>query len=117
MYPPPPHCHTFILPHTSIFLQCIYLPPSTCFSAPTLLTLVIVIVIPAHFVCIMYILYDVCMYYVHLPNAGFVQHLLFPFPFCHTTLLPSPLPISTRPTSSRWVPPYVPWFCLRFLPD
>src|SRR4029434_6717957 len=28
-----------------------------------------------------------------------------------------PLPISTRPTSSRWVPPYVPWFCLRFLPD
>src|SRR4029434_4772288 len=30
---------------------------------------------------------------------------------------PSPLPSSTRPTSSRWVPPYVPWFCLRFLPD
>src|SRR4029434_4214798 len=30
---------------------------------------------------------------------------------------PSPLPISTRLTSSRWVPPYVPWFCLRFLPD
>src|SRR4029434_6057751 len=29
----------------------------------------------------------------------------------------SPLPISTWPTSSRWVPPYVPWFCLRFLPD
>src|SRR4029434_4603751 len=25
--------------------------------------------------------------------------------FCHTTLPPSPLPISTRPTSSRWVPP------------
>src|SRR4029434_8387362 len=44
---------------------------------------------------------------------------------CHTNSLPllphnpppSPLPISTRPTSSRWVPPYVPWFCLRFLPD
>src|SRR4029434_7552397 len=29
------------------------------------------------------------IYYVHLPNAGYVQHLLFPFPFCHTT---SPLP-------------------------
>src|SRR4029434_1535135 len=26
------------------------------------------------------------VYYVHLPNAGYVQHLLFPFPFCHTTL-------------------------------
>src|SRR4029434_9758124 len=29
---------------------------------------------------------------------------------------PSPIPISTRPTSSRWVPPYV-LICLRFLPD
>src|SRR4029434_3020869 len=28
-----------------------------------------------------------------------------------------PLPISTRHTSSRWVNPYVPWFCLRVLPD
>src|SRR4029434_4397501 len=26
------------------------------------------------------------IYYVHLPNAGYVQHLLFLFPFCHTTL-------------------------------
>ena len=30
---------------------------------------------------------SVYIYYVHLPNAGYVQHLLFPFPFCHTTLL------------------------------
>src|SRR4029434_4574915 len=52
-----------------------------------------------------------------LPNAGCAQHLLFPFPFCHTTLPHPSLPISTRPTSSRWVPPYVSWFCLRFLPD
>src|SRR4029434_1305 len=44
-------------------------------------------------------------YCLHLP--------LFPLPFCHTP----PLPISTQPTSSRWVPPYVPRFCLRFLPD
>src|SRR4029434_2491415 len=50
------------------------------------------------------------------PNAGYVQHLLFPFPFCHTTHPPSPLPISTRPTSSRWVPPYVTSFCLTFIP-
>src|SRR4029434_5644510 len=62
--------------------------------------------------------------HVKLHVSGITQHkagqhvvLLFPFPFCHTTLPPSPLPISTRPTSSRWVPPYVPWFCLRFLPD
>src|SRR4029434_8783723 len=40
------------------------------------------------FVCIMYLPPDVCIYiyYVHLPNAGYVQHLLFPIPFCHTTL-------------------------------
>src|SRR4029434_10049324 len=47
------------------------------------------------------------IYYVHIPNAGYC------IPFCHT----HPLPISTQPTSSRWVPPYVPRFCLRFLPD
>src|SRR4029434_10149848 len=57
------------------------------------------------------------IYYVHLPNAGYVQHLLFPFPFCHTTRPPSALPISTRPTSSRWVPPYVPGLCFTVLPD
>src|SRR4029434_8626994 len=39
------------------------------------------------------------------------------FPLLPHNPPPSPLPISTRPTSSRWVPPYVPWFCLRFLPD
>src|SRR4029434_3135578 len=40
-----------------------------------------------------------------------------PYTYSTSYLPPSPLPISTRPTSSRWVPPYVPWFCLRFLPD
>src|SRR4029434_4867708 len=30
------------------------------------------------------------IYYVHLPNAGCAQHLLFPFSFCHTTLLIPP---------------------------
>src|SRR4029434_8334373 len=38
----------------------------------------------------MYLPPDVCIYiyYVHLQNAGYVQHLLFPFPFpfCHTAL-------------------------------
>src|SRR4029434_1516902 len=60
---------------------------------------------------------SVYIYDVHILHLVGVQHLLFPIPFCHTSLPPSQLPISTRPTSSRWVPPYVPWFCLRFLPD
>ena len=29
------------------------------------------------------------VYYVHLPNACCEQRLLFPFPFCHTTIPPS----------------------------
>src|SRR4029434_9939129 len=39
--------------------------------------------------------------------------------FCYVpTCLPSPsFSISTGPASSRWASPYVPRFCLRFLPD
>src|SRR4029434_8854309 len=66
----------------------------------------------------MYLPPDVCIYIMYTYQMQDMHvHLLFPIPFCHTTLPPSPLPISTRSTSSRWVPPYVPWFCLRFLPD
>src|SRR4029434_9895648 len=105
--------------YTSIYIQFVHLRPPTCFSVPTPLTPVIVTLsaqcIPTKLVLSVSCIYHRCLYiyYVHLPNAGYVQHLLFPFPFCHTTLPPSPIPISTRPTSSRWVPPYVPWFCLR----
>src|SRR4029434_6932729 len=76
-------------------------------------------VYPLNWSCLYHVFTTGCLYiyYVHLPNAGYVQPLLFPIPFRHTTLSSSPLSISTRPTSSRWVPPYVPWFCLRFLPD
>src|SRR4029434_1251486 len=100
MYPSPPYyCHTLTLPHTSIFLQCIYLPPSTCFSVPTLLTLVTVALRAHCFVCIMYIPYDGCMYYVHLPHVCCV-HLprvcCIPLPLVVSPpLLPhNPLPLS-----------------------
>src|SRR4029434_8989675 len=75
-------------------------------------------VYPLNWSCLYHVFTIGCLYiyYVHPPNAGYVQHLLFPIPFCHATL-PTPLPISTRPTSSRWVPPYVPWFCFRCLAD
>src|SRR4029434_1562797 len=57
--------------------------------------------------------YDVCIYIMYMLCTTLVVSLpLLP----HNPPHP-PLPISTRPTSSRWVPPYVPWFCLRFLPD
>src|SRR4029434_2667283 len=111
------------IPYANIYIQYILLPPPTCFSVPTPLTPVTVTLVcsvyPLNWSCLYHVFTTGCLYiyYVHLPNAGYVQHLLFPFPFYHTTLPPSPLPISTRPTSSRWVPPYAPWFCLRFLPD
>src|SRR4029434_1240691 len=53
-------------------------------------------------------IYCICIMYIYQMQAVY-NTCCFP---------PSPLlPISTWPTSSRWVPPYVPWFCLRFLPD
>src|SRR4029434_4441176 len=69
-------------------------------SLPVTVTLVYS-VYPLNWSCLYHVFTTECLYiyYVHLPNAGYVQHLLFPFPFCHTTLPPSPLTISTRPTS------------------
>src|SRR4029434_5920716 len=81
--------------YASIYIQYILLPPLTCFSVPTPLTPVIV-TLSAQCISTKLVLSVSCIYhrmsvyYVHLPNACCVQHLLFPFPFCHTTLPPSP---------------------------
>src|SRR4029434_5889833 len=79
---------------------------------PTLLTLVTVALRAHCFVCIMYIPYDGCMYYVHLPHVCCV-HLpcvcCIPLPLVVSPPLlphdPLPLSISTWPASSRCVPP------------
>src|SRR4029434_1763367 len=66
-------------------------------------------------VCIMYLPLDVCIYIMYIYQMQAMYNTCcFPSP---SATQPSTLPISTRPTSSRWVPPYVPWFCLRLLPD
>src|SRR4029434_5672861 len=62
--------------------------------------------------------YDVCIYIL----CSCITCMLCTFTTCcfpspSATQPPPPSPIFSRPTSSRWVPPYVPWFCLRFLPD
>src|SRR4029434_8932650 len=66
--------------------------------------------------------------------VSYIYHMMFIYIFCTSTpcmlctsttcwfpspsaTQPRPLPIFSLPTSSRGVPPYVPWFCLRFLPD
>src|SRR4029434_7934328 len=58
----------------------------------------------------MYLPPDICIYIMYIYQMQAVHN---------TCCFPSPSATqpSTRPTSSRWVPPYVPWFCLRFLPD
>src|SRR4029434_806103 len=62
----------------------------------------------------MYLPLDVCIYIMYIYQMQAMYNTCcFPSP---SATQPSPLPISTRLTSSRWVPPYVPWFCLRFLP-
>src|SRR4029434_4412455 len=66
-------------------------------------------------VCIMYLPPDVCIYIMYIYQM--CTTLVVSLPLLPHNPPPSPLPISTRPTSSRWVPPYVPWFCLRFLPE
>src|SRR4029434_3165864 len=43
------------------------------------------------FVSCIYHRMSVYIYYVHLPNACCAQHLLFPFPLCHTTLPHPPI--------------------------
>src|SRR4029434_7500412 len=50
-------------------------------------------VYPLNWSCLYHVFTTGCLYiyYVHLTNAGYVQHLLFPFSFCHTTL---PMPLS-----------------------
>src|SRR4029434_3957172 len=76
------------VPYASIYMQYILLPPPTCFSAPTPLTPVTVTVVysvyPLNWSCLYHVFTTECLciykYYVHLPNAGYVQHLLFPFP-------------------------------------
>src|SRR4029434_10268657 len=118
-----PYTYSTSYPMLAFFIQYILLPPSTCFSVPTPLTPVIV-ALSAQCISTKLVLSVSCIY-----------HWMFVYILCTSTkcrlcttpvvslpLLPhnpppSPLPISTRPTSSRWVPPYVPWFCLRFLPD
>src|SRR4029434_5258291 len=104
-------------------MQYILLPPPTCFSVPTLLTPVTV-TIRAQCIPTKLVLYVSCLY--HLMSVYILctstKCRLCTTPVVSLPLLPhnpppSPLPISTRRSSSRWVPPYVPWFCLRFLPD
>src|SRR4029434_1700191 len=63
----------------------------------------------------MYLPQDVFIYIMYIYQMQAMYNTCcFPSP---SATQPSPLPISTQPTSSRWVPPYVPRFCLRFLPD
>src|SRR4029434_1579569 len=111
------------IPYVSIYMQYILLSPPTCFFVPTFLTSVKVTLF-AHCIPTKLFLYVSCIY-----------HMMFVYILCTstkrmlcTTLVvslpllphnppPPPLPISSRPTSSRWVPPYVPWFCLRYLTD
>src|SRR4029434_6272959 len=72
----------------------------------------------AGLVCIMYIPLDVCIYTMYIYQMHAVYNTFcFPSPSATQPSPHPPLPISTRPTSSRWVPPYVPWFCFRFPPD
>src|SRR4029434_3285689 len=64
----------------------------------------------------MYLPLDVCIYIMYIYGRLCTTPVVS-LPLLPHNPPPSPLPISTRPTSSRGVPPYVPWFCLRFLPD
>src|SRR4029434_4289852 len=109
--------------YATIYMQYILLPPQTCFSVPTLLTTVTV-TLWAQCIPTKLFLYVSCIYHLMsvrilctLTKCMLCTTLAVSLPLLTHKHPPSPLPISTRPTSSRWVPPYVPWFCLRFLPD
>src|SRR4029434_3758484 len=117
------HCRTLTLPRTlCLHLYTIYniatinmflcsYSPYPCNSEP----LSTVYTHLTGLVCIMYLPPDVCIYIMYTYQMQDMYNTCcFPSP---SATQPSPHPISTRPTSSRWVPPYVPWFCLRFLPD
>src|SRR4029434_5072447 len=49
-------------------------------------------VYPLNWSCLYHVFTTGCLYIycVHLPNAGYVQHLLFSISFCHTILLNLP---------------------------
>src|SRR4029434_4156354 len=82
----------YLIPYASIYIQYILLPPSTCFSVPTPLTPVIVTLsaqcIPNKLVLSVLCIYHRMSVYILCTSTKCVQHLLFPFPFCHTTLPP-----------------------------
>src|SRR4029434_7542890 len=61
---------------------------------------------------------DVCIYIMYTYHMqDMYTTCCFPSPSATQPSPIPPLPISTRPTSSRWGPPYVPWCCLKFLLD
>src|SRR4029434_7553283 len=101
----------YLIPYANIYIQYLLLPPPTCFSVPIPLTPVTVTLVysvyPLNWSCLYHVFTTGCLfiYYVHLPNACCVQHLLFPFLFCHTTL---PHPPSLRAVVLLNVPSYLP---------
>src|SRR4029434_4565155 len=108
----------YLIPYASIYIQYILLPPLTCFSVPTPLTPVIV-TLSAQCICTKLVLSVSCIYHwmsVYIlctsPKCRRCTTLVVSHPLLPHNPPPTPLTISARPTSSRWVPPYVPWFCL-----
>src|SRR4029434_7527287 len=61
-------------------------------------------VYPLNWSCLYHVFTTGCLYiyYVHLPNAGYVQHLLFPIPFPQPS---PPPPLSPRPPPRPRVTP------------
>src|SRR4029434_4155551 len=87
--------YTYSTPYPMLtFIYNIYYCPHrhVSLSLPVTVTLVYS-VYPLNWSCLYHVFTTECLciyrYYVHLPNAGCEQHLLFPFPFC-TTPLPHP---------------------------
>src|SRR4029434_1300828 len=66
----------------------------------------------------MYLPPDVCIYIMYTYQMQDMYNTCcFPSPSATQPFPHPPFLSPPRPTSSRWVPPYVPWLCLRFLPD